>query len=103
MSRGRSNNKRQASNKRRTVSSQAKRPISPSVNAFYGKVGAGDHNNHNLMTHGNYQNKFISATNGFEIYNKVEKAYSNTKPTKNKAVKRPSSKKQNRIRYSLLL
>ena len=87
--------KRHTSNKRKTGSSHAKRPISPNLNTFYGKIGAIDQNN--FIKKGPMHNKFLSATNGFEAYNKTEKVYAN-KPAKGKSIKRPTSKRQTRIR-----
>jgi hypothetical protein len=94
IARGRKEGKRQPSSKRKTVSSHAKRPISPNLNTFYGKIGGMEQNN--FMKKGPSHNKFLSATNGFDVY-KGEKVYANNS-NKSKSMKRPSSKKQTRIR-----
>lgn len=99
-SRGRSSSKRQGSSKRKPVSSHAKRPISPNMNTFYGKIGAIDPTA--MISKGIYGNKFISATNGFEMFHNAEKVYTNgQQPVKATHAKRPTSnKKQARIRLA---
>ena len=94
LSRGRKENKRANSSKRKAGSHQSKRPTSPKLATFYGNI-----NNYEkpMISKPHYHQKVISATNGFEIYNKAEKAYTH-KPTKGKGGKRGGSKKQTRIR-----
>lgn len=93
LARGRKDAKRPASNKRKTLSNQSKRPTSPKAATFYGKSNEIDRPKFIKPIH----QKIVSATNGFEIY-KAEKVYSEVRPMKPKQSKRLGSKKQNRIR-----
>lgn len=94
MARGRKEGKRQFSHKRKTGSSQGKRPTSPKASTFYGKINGMDRPK--FITKPHHQ-KMISATNGFELY-QPDKVYADARPGKFKQQKRLGSKKQARIR-----
>ena len=86
--------KRPASNKRKSFSNKAKRPTSPKVGAFYGRINGMERQK---FIPKSKQQKISSATQGFELY-KTEVAYSEARPIKLKQNKRVNSKKQQRIR-----
>ena len=86
--RERKDRKRPASNKRKSFSSKAKRPTSPKVGAFYGKMAGMERTK--FISKSKHQ-KITSATQGLDLY-KAEIAYPETRAMKIKQNKKINCK-----------